>query len=168
MTHRESVQSMYSSKNAPMVLEQELSYTRSFPSEAARDQIANQILQDIGLDGSHSLSGGRNGQPLVIDRQHALATRRITFDSAAGKLKIERQQFRTPTFLERMHRRRGYKEPYTLDDTWGFSVDVAVVAMVFWSLSGIWMWWEIRTTRLWGAISVLSGMILFTLFAFFL
>ncbi|HEV8379241.1 MAG TPA: hypothetical protein VGP99_10355 [Tepidisphaeraceae bacterium] len=120
-----------------MVSERQLDYTRSFPATATREQIAGQVLQDIGLDGTHSVSGGRNGQPLVINRQHALAARRITFDPAAHTIKIQREEFRTPTFLERMHRRRGYKEPYILDDTWGFTVDAAVVAMVFWSLSGI-------------------------------
>jgi len=164
MTHRESVQSLYSSKNPPMITERDLSYTRSFPTDTSRDQVANQILQDIGLDGAHSVSGGKNAQPLVITRQHALATRRITFDSATQNLKIERQEFRTNTFLERMHRRRGYKEPYAIDDTWGFTVDAAVVAMVFWSVSGIWMWWEIKTTRLWGSLSLFAGLAVFALF----
>src|SRR5882672_3993823 len=154
MTHRESVQSLYSSKNPAMVSERELSYTRSFPSTSTREQIADQIVVDLGLDGAHSVSGGRNGQPLVINRQHAVATRRITYDPTARNIKIERQEFRTPALLERMHRRRGYKEPYTLDDTWGFTVDAAVVAMIFWCLSGVWMWWEIKTTRFWGAISL--------------
>jgi hypothetical protein len=166
MTHLQSVQSFYTSKTPALVNERELDYTRSFPSTATREQIADQIVLDIGLDGAHSVSGGKNGQPLAIRRQHALATRLITFDSTAGKLKIQREEFRTPTFLERMHRRRGYKEPYALDDIWGFTVDAAVVSMIFWSLSGIWMWWEIKTTRLWGAISLAGGLGLFTLFLF--
>jgi hypothetical protein len=166
MTHRESVQSLYSSITPPWVVERELTYSRTFPSDTTRDEVANQILADIGLDGSHLLSGGKNNQPLVITRQHAIATRRITFDPAAAKLKIERQEYRTSTFLERMHRRRGYKEPYVRDDAWGFTVDAAIVGMVFWCLSGIWMWWEIKTTRVWGSVALLVGIVLFTLFAF--
>jgi hypothetical protein len=64
-----------------------------------------------------------------------------------------------------MHRRRGYNQPYALEDTWGFTVDVAVVTMVFWSLSGIWLWWEIKAVRIWGALSVLAGLVLFAIFA---
>jgi hypothetical protein len=52
-----------------------------------------------------------------------------------------------------------------LEDTWGFTVDVAVVTMVFWSLSGIWLWWEIKAVRIWGALSVLAGLALFAIFA---
>jgi len=166
MTHQKYVSSFYSSKNPAMVTERQLDYTRSFPPTTTREQIADQILRDIGLEGAHSLSGGKNGQPLVINRQHLLPLRRVTFDSASQKLGIEREEFRMPTLLERMHRRRGYKEPYALDDTWGLAVDAAVISMIFWSLSGIWMWWEIRTTRFWGGLSVATGMILFALFLF--
>jgi hypothetical protein len=164
MTHRGYVLSFYPSKTPAMVKERELDYTRSFPATAARERVAQQILQDLGLDGNHYVSGGRNGKPLLINRQHALTTRHITFDPATRKIVIERGDFRASTFLERMHRRRGYNQPYALDDIWGFTVDVAVVAMVFWSLSGIWLWWELKSTRGWGGLSFVSGLALFALF----
>jgi hypothetical protein len=165
MTHHEYVRSFYSSKNPAMVTERELDYSRSFPTNLTREQIGQQILQDLGLDGTHSVSGGRNGKPLVISRQHSLSTRRVTFDPPARKVVIEKEEFRTPTFLERLHRRRGYNHPYALEDTWGFSVDVAVVIMVFWSLSGLWLWWEMKSVRLWGTLALVSGLGLFALFA---
>jgi hypothetical protein len=165
MTHHEQVNSFYGSKSPAMVTERELDYSRSFPTNVSREQIAQQILQDLGLEGSHSVSGGRNGKPLVIQRQHALAQRRLTFDASVSKIAIEREEFRTATFLDRMHRRRGYKNPYALEDTWGFTVDVAVVTMAFWCFSGLWLAWELKTTRWWGAISLLVGLGLFVLFA---
>ena len=144
MTHRESVQSLYSSKNPAWVTESELNYTSS--QGAHPDARANGESDSPGHrpGRGHSVSVGGNGQPLVITRQHAVATRRISYDPTNLKIRNQAQEFRTSTFLERMHRRRGYKEPYTRDDIWGFTVDAAVVAMIFWSLSGIWMWWELR------------------------
>ena len=165
MTHHQYVNSFYSSKNPALVTERELAYTRSFPTNLTREQIAPQILQDLGLDGTHSVSGGRNGRPLVINRQNALSTRRVTFDAANQKVSIQREEFRAATFLDRMHRRRGYNQPYALEDTWGFTVDVAVVTMIFWSLSGLWLWWEIKAVRLWGALAGVAGFGLFTVFA---
>jgi hypothetical protein len=165
MTHREFVGSFYSSNNPAMITERELDYSRSFATNATREEIAQQILHDLGMDGAHSVSGGRDGKPLAIQRQHALAQRRVIFDAAQRKVTIEREEFRASTVLDRMHRRRGYSQPYALDDTWGFTVDVAVVTMVFWSLSGIWLAWEIKTTRLWGALSLSVGLGLLALFA---
>jgi len=164
MTHRQYVLSFYPSKDPAMVTERELDYTRSFPATATREQLADQLLLDLGLDGAHYISGGKNGKPLVVTRQHALNTRRITFDAAAHKVVLAREEFRAMTFLERMHRRRGYAQPHVADDAWGFTVDVAVIAMAFWSLSGVWLWWELRSTRSWGALSLIAGAGLFGVF----
>src|SRR5215813_5233835 len=60
MTHREYVDSFYSSKSPAMVTERELDYSRSFPTNSTREQIGQQILLDLGLDGAHSVGGGRN------------------------------------------------------------------------------------------------------------
>lgn len=165
MTHHESVKSYYGSQNPVLVRERELDYSRSFPTNLTREVIAQQILNDLGLDGAHSVSGGKDGKPLVIQRQHAMPQRRLTFVPSTGKITIEREEVRTPTILERLHRRRGYNQPYALEDTWGFTVDVAVVTMVFWSLSGIWLAWELKTTRVWGAVSFVVGLGLFVAFA---
>ena len=164
MTHRESVLSFYPSKTPALVKERELDYTRTFPATATREQIGQQILHDLGLDGTQDVSGGQNGKPLVVTRQHALTTRRITFDPATSKIVIEREEFRASTFLARMHRRRGYGNPYALEDTWGFTVEMTAVALVFWSLSGIWLWWELKSTSRWGGLSLVAGWALFALF----
>lgn len=164
MNHREWVQKFYPTKTPSMVRERELDYGRSFATDASPQQIGQQILQDLGLDGTHRVTGGKDGKPLVIDRQQAWTPRRITWNPLDGKLVIERQEFRSAAFLERMHRRRGYQQPYALEDTWALSVDVAVVTMVFWVLSGLWLWWELRPTRLWGGLCAALGLITFLLF----
>jgi hypothetical protein len=164
MTHRQYVASFYATKSPAMAVERELDYSRTFPTNTTRDEIGRQILQDLGLEGTYSVSGGRNGKPLVINRQHASTPQRITFEPEKGKVVIEREEFRSLNFLERMHRRRGYNQ-YALENTWGFTVDAAVVMMVLWSLSGIWLWWEIKATRRYGLLAAVGGAALFALFA---
>ena len=44
-------------------------------------------------------------------------------------------------------------------------MDVAVVTMAFWSLSGVWLAWEIKTARFWAVLSFATGLGLFALFA---
>jgi len=36
--------------------------------------------------------------------------------------------------------------------------------MVFWAASGLWLWWELKSTRRWGALSIVGGFGLFALF----
>jgi hypothetical protein len=77
---------------------------------------------------------------------------------------VEKLPYGTPEFLERMHRRRGYHQPYLLEDLWAFSVDFVIAAMIVWVFSGLWMWWELKVTRLIGALVLLAGIALFALF----
>lgn len=164
MNHREWVRSFFPTEAPGMVRERELDYTRTYPADATPQQVGQQILRDLGLEGTHRVSGGQAGKPLIIDRQHAWVPRRITWDATARKLVVERQEFRGVTLLERLHRRRGYQQPYVLEDTWAFSVDLAMVAMVLWSLSGLWLWWELRSARFWGTLCGAAGLILFAVF----
>ena len=41
----------------------------------------------------------------------------------------------------------------------------AIAAMVFWALSGLWMWWEMKATRRLGLLALLGGA---AVFAFYL
>jgi hypothetical protein len=54
---------------------------------------------------------------------------------------------------------------YGIDTGWAVSVDLVIVAMMFWVLSGLWMWWEMKVTRRLGALAALGGA---GLFAFYL
>ncbi len=44
------------------------------------------------------------------------------------------------------------------------TVDLVIAGMVFWVLSGLWMWWEMKVTRKTGALALATGAGLFLLF----
>jgi hypothetical protein len=132
---------------------------------APREENARRILQALNLDGTHSIQKPGADGTLVLVRQEAAAPVRVTYQPAANKALIERQPFHATTWLERMHRRRGYQHPYAMEKAWAFSVDLVIVVIVFWVLSGLWMWWELKSTRWLGALSAVAGL---GLFAFFL
>ena len=90
--------------------------------------------------------------------------KRITYTPDNNNLRIERQESRMPTILEELHRRKGFEQNYLLADLWGITVDLVIAAMVFWVLSGLWMWWELKITRQWGGWFMLAGALLFALF----
>lgn len=139
-------------------------YDGIFPPGASHHNIARQILTSLGLDGAHQASL-RDGGKVVIQRFTAVQPMRLTFDPATKRLLVERQTADSRAFLERMHRRRGFQHPYLLDDTWAFLVDLFIAAMLFWALSGLWLWWEMKVTRKAGAAALAAGL---ALFAFFL
>ena len=66
--------------------------------------------------------------------------------------------------LERMHRRRGYAQPFAQDSIWGVIVDAFVVVSLLWAFTGVWLWWELKVTRRFGALCLALGMALFAVF----
>jgi hypothetical protein len=144
--------------------ERELVYDGVFPENAAPRIMAQQILASMDLDGAHTVTR-RNDGTLVVNRNDLVVPRRITYTPADRRVVVERMPVRANAFLERFHRRRGYATGYTLDTAWAVSVDLVIAAMLFWVLSGLWMWWEMRVTRRWGFLAVIGGA---GLFAFYL
>jgi len=159
MNHREFFRDLYGGQPVQWEIESGQTYSGTIPEGAKPAEAALQILESLGMDGSHGAraAGGR----IIINRMHPVNPRRITYNPANRSLLVEKQVFRAPVFLERMHRRRGFEQNYALDDTWGLSVDVFIVAMLFWVASGLWMWWEMKVTRLWGGVFGLAGLALF-------
>lgn len=138
-------------------------YDGQFPGGADHAVKARQLLMSFDLDGAHQASM-REGK-LVIQRNLALQPVRLTFTPESKQLVIERQTLEGSAFLERMHRRRGFQHPYALEDAWAFSVDLFIAGVLFWALSGLWLWWELKVTRALGGLALLAGL---SLFAFFL
>lgn len=163
MNHREFFRDYYGSEQVFEKEKEEL-YAGTFAPGAGRDEMARQILADLDLDGAFGVRGGAKGEPLIIHRADPITPRKITYTPGEGKLVVERLQFRTDSFLERLHRRRGYRHNYLLEDLWGFTVDLVIVSMLIWVLSGVWVWWGLKTARRWGLVCAAAGSGLFALF----
>lgn len=129
-------------------------------------QAAQQILDALGMNGAHGFNGTLENDRLVINRHNPVTPTRITFIPSSQKATIEEEVFRTPHVLERLHRTRGYKQDYWANDLWALIVDGVIISMVLWGLTGLWMWWELKITRRWGAIALAGGIALFSLFLF--
>lgn len=142
------------------VKEREIVYDGVVPENAAPRTVSEQLLASVGLEGAHNVTRRKDGT-FVINRNDLITPRRITYTPADRRLVIETMPFRTNALLERFHRRRGYATGYGLDTTWAVSVDLAIAAMIFWALSGLWMWWEMKVTRALGLMAFLGGVGLF-------
>jgi len=125
---------------------------------------ARKILIARGLDGRFSVQKPPSGESLIIFRNDPLSPRRLTYTYSTGNLLVERQVLSPLPILGGLHRRRGYESPFVADDLWALSVDLAIAAMIFWVASGLWMWWEMKVTRRWGALAALAGVGLFVIF----
>jgi len=165
MNHRGFFREMYGGTAIAFEKEREQPYVLALAADAEPRRIAEQVLKDLDLEGAFAARKVQNGS-IVVQRLDPIYPRRITWSPSEGRLVLEREVFRTPAFLERMHRRRGFQHDFALEDAWAFSVDLVIVAMIFWVASGLWMWWELRSTRALGALCFAGGILVFLFFIF--
>jgi hypothetical protein len=88
-------------------------------------------------------------------------TWRATYDLASGLLAGQPEspgqtagaanELSTRRFLLRLHMAHGYPDEFNARWAWAVIVDVMSGLMVFWGLSGLVMWWQIKRTRRIGA-----------------
>jgi hypothetical protein len=147
-----------------MTQERTVAYDGTFPARSTPAQMAGQILTSLGLDGTFRTSHRTGDNALVIDRLDPVTPRRITWHPQSRSVTIERLPWNSRAFLERMHRRRGYQYDWPIAEAWAASVDLFCAAVLAWTLTGLWMWWEIRATRRWGALALAVGAVIFTVF----
>jgi hypothetical protein len=147
------------------VKEREQRYSIALDPAVPPREAAEYILADLHLEGAFGVQGPRPDGTLVINRQDLLSPRRITYSPATKTLVVERVRPTSGQLLNRFHHRRGYQQPYAADRAMAWSIDLVIVAMVFWALSGLWMWWEMRATRSWGFAAALFGIGAFALLA---
>lgn len=145
---------------------EERDYHAAFSPDADARMIGAQVLEDLVMPGAFFVQGQPGQSKLVINRNGAFAAHRVTYFRAENRVLVERQTYRTPAFLNRAHFRHGYGHDHLPSTAWAVIVDLVVVALLFWVLSGLWMWWEIKPARAWGAFFGLIGLGVFTLLLF--
>jgi hypothetical protein len=60
-------------------------------------------------------------------------------------------------FLKQLHLAHGYPAGVGTRWFWAVLVDALFVALVFWGLSGLLMWWQLKRVRFWGAVTLLAS-----------
>lgn len=144
--------------------ESEQVYRAGFTADADLRTIADQILADLDLEGTYNVRQDKAAGTITIVRRDPFAPRRITYVPGEEKLTVERQLFHAVTFLSQLHHRAGFGSPLLIDRVWGLAVELVVVGLVFWALSGVWLWWQLTVTRAYGFACLLGGAGLFLFF----
>lgn len=75
------------------------------------------------------------------------------------------QGLSTRRFLTQLHLAREYPPGVGARWFWAVAVDAMAFVMVFWAVSGLFMWWQIKAVRTWGAVVLAVSAVAATLMA---
>jgi hypothetical protein len=96
--------------------------------------------------------------PVEADERHWIAEYNVQTGSVTGHPAETAKAFSWRQFLIDLHRAHGYPSQDTARWFWAMAVDAMFVSMVFWSLSGLCMWWQIKSVRIPGAVVLASSL----------
>lgn len=97
--------------------------------------------------------------PIEADGKTWTATYNATTGGVSGALPEATNGPSWRQFLLRLHTAHGYPGEPNARWGWAVIVDVMAAVMVFWGLSGLIMWWQIKATRLAGAVTLVLSAI---------
>ncbi|MFO0876886.1 MAG: PepSY domain-containing protein [Gemmataceae bacterium] len=90
--------------------------------------------------------------PVEADGRLWTATYNPLTTSVSGKAGSDRSETSVRTFLLRLHLSRGYPGEVTTRWLWAVGVDAIALVLSFWGVSGLFMWWQIKATRITGLV----------------
>lgn len=112
------------------------------------------VLSELGLS-TGTASTGRFSSSLIFSAEVDGIPCKMTYNMGSGAVtalaeEAPRTEMSAKSFSQRLHLSRGYAPSMGTRTWWAISVDAMFISMVFWGCSGIFMWWQIKRTRLIG------------------
>ena len=138
-------------------------YSIEVPAQGELREVGARIVKDFNLDGAFGAYRQSPNQINVYVYRFLRSTQ-AKYYIAEQRITVEDRRFRFDQFLTGMHARGGFEQEGLLDKAWGVIVDIASVGMLFWILTGVYMWWHLPGLRKWGWLAFLSGVGSYALF----
>ena len=143
----------------------------SMPQQWLSLNIMGSLLNEMLADHDIKLDGGlavqRRGAPslrfVLEDEQGQLWNTSYNLQNGAFTGRLADDPNAQPIFrraLTQLHRSHHYPHYKGYRWLWILFADVTALTMVFWGISGVIMWWQIKPTRFWGIISLIAALVI--------
>jgi hypothetical protein len=118
------------------------------------------MMDAAGIRGGYFVNRA-NPKQVNVNHPEFLAPMRIIYRTDQSRLTVERRNFSVRQFVGGMHTRGGYDMGGFGDSLWALFVDAVSVAFILWIATGVFMWWNLPSTRTWGWLALGAGALCF-------
>jgi len=122
---------------------------------------ADEIVKRLALDGPHYIPGGPTYQGMTIIRPSVAGAYRIIWHEAQQTAVVTRRPFSFRDLVNQLHFTHGYGRGYARYTAWAVIVDLFVISIWLWLVSGIYMWASRGGKKKVGWISLVAGVVAF-------
>ena len=143
-------------------------YDRPVPESWRAEDLrpfAREVIADMGLEVKSAFGAYRpNKREIIVFVYTFWENTRMVYTIEAQHIKVEDRRFRWDQFMTGLHGRGGFQQDGFLNTFWSVIVDLVCLGFILWSLSGIYMWWQLKGTRIWGLVALGGGCLSFLVF----
>jgi hypothetical protein len=118
------------------------------------------MMDTAGISGGYFVNRASPRQ-VNVNHPNFLQPVRIIYHADQRRLIVEEREFGLRQFLGGLHTRGGYDMGGFWDSVWAVFVDVVCVALILWIATGVYMWWHLPSTRVWGWTALAAGALCF-------
>src|SRR5438874_2699613 len=93
MNHRDLFRKYYEGQPAQWQKEKEQPLNIQFSQDTKPREMGQQVLKELNMSGNSRAFMSQDGKQLIISRDNAIASRRITYTPAENKVLVEKQEF---------------------------------------------------------------------------
>jgi hypothetical protein len=137
----------------------------SIPEDPAElRKLGATLLREAGIEGTSFGAYRQSPTRLDVYAYSFWKSSQLKYFADQKKLTVEDRRFRWDHFLTGMHARGGFEQEGFLPISWSVVVDLVCLAMIVWTASGLYMWWQLPGHRSWGAVAILAGAVSFVVF----
>jgi len=164
-SHNQYFQRLDEAKGVPLWTKRfERSYEASVPEGSELRAFGAKVIQDLGLEPGGFGAYRQNPSQVNVYIYSFLKSTQVKYFLDQKKVVVEDRRFRWDHFLTGMHAQGGFEQESFLWDLWGVLVDVVCLGMLGWIVTGIYMWWKLPATRIWGWLALSGGIVSFGYF----
>ena len=132
-------------------------------TQTAAAELVPKLLEELDLESDEAFTGRFSSSVVftaLVDGRPCDVTYNMGNGSVAARSHdAPKNSLQTKSFLQRLHLSRGYTPNMNTRTWWAISVDAMFLSMVFWGVSGIVMWWQIKRTRTLGTAFLIASLI---------
>jgi hypothetical protein len=163
LNHTAMVEGWFKSDKPEWTKSFEKEYHRAIADHDNPRDVAEEILQDLGMaDRSfHAWWENGNRRQLTISAFKFLGATRMTYFADQGRIAAEERTPRLDQFFVGMHERGGFQHPPWLTKAWGVICDIVGLAVMTWAITGLYVWWKTHRRHLAGGLVLAAGIACF-------
>ena len=110
------------------------------------ESVQPRIRQDLGIDGRFSSSRKERDGSFALVFRGPGSEEKVFYNTKSDSVRITRRDYGFAQMMNRLHQFKGYRGGVVFI-LWAFLLDVVSVSLIFFAISGVYLWYTLKSNN---------------------